>query len=76
VFITDLGLINAVGGGLVGTAIVCVFPTIMFQKAVSMKLRGYQNQQKEVVWAFVLTVIGGIIGIIGAWLAVAGGATS
>ena len=69
-FVTDLGLINAVGGGLVSTAIVFVFPTIMFHSVV--KQLQMTTQRKEVVLTAFLTVVGGIFGVIGAWTAVSG----
>lgn len=71
IFVTDLGLINAVGGGIIATAIVFVFPTMMFHGAIKQKLGG-ENDQKEVVFASCLTFFGVIIGVIGAYLALAG----
>ena len=47
IFIHDLGLINAVGGGLVATAIVFVFPTIMFQSIVTTNKQKQQEQQQQ-----------------------------
>lgn len=35
--VTDLGLINAIGGGTLATAIVFVFPTLMYRQAVKRK---------------------------------------
>jgi len=70
-FVTDLGLINAVGGGIVATAIVFVFPTIMLGAAVKQKLGG-PSSRKEAAFALALTVIGVVLGFIGAYLAVAG----
>ena len=71
IFVTDLGLINAVGGGIIATAIVFVFPTMMFYGAVKQKLGG-ENDKKEMVFALCLTVFGVLFGVIGAYLAVAG----
>jgi amino acid permease len=76
VFVTDLGLINAVGGGLVSTMIVFVFPTLMFRSAVK-KMLGEESATEvhEVALTTGLTVIGVILGVIGAWLAVTGTGT-
>jgi len=71
IFVTDLGLINAVGGGIIATAIVFVFPTMMFYGAVKQKM-GSGNDGKELVFASGLTLFGVIFGVIGAYLAVAG----
>jgi len=71
IFVTDLGLINAVGGGIIATAIVFVFPTMMFGAAVKQKLGG-PSSEKEAAFASALTAIGVVLGIIGAYLAVAG----
>lgn len=35
--VTDLGIVNAVGGGTLATAIVFVFPTLMYRQAVKRK---------------------------------------
>mmetsp|Transcript_27906 Transcript_27906/g.76801 ORF Transcript_27906/g.76801 Transcript_27906/m.76801 type:complete len:567 (+) Transcript_27906:312-2012(+) len=42
-FVTDLGMINAVGGGTIAVAMVAIFPYLMFQKAVAQQ----QQQQQE-----------------------------
>jgi hypothetical protein len=41
--VTDLGLINAVGGGTLATAIVFVFPTLMYRQAV--KRKNFEEEQ-------------------------------
>jgi hypothetical protein len=84
VFVTDLGLINAVGGGLVATAIVFVFPTLMFHKAIQKVAgdaldaagRSFRTESKEVGLAMAMTAVGVVIGIIGAYTAVADGGGS
>lgn len=71
IFISDLGLINAVGGGLVTTPIVFVFPTLMYKAAANMKLDGSSSEHRiEIGFASVLTLIGIFIGVVGAWIAV------
>jgi amino acid permease len=72
VFVTDLGLINAVGGGLVSSAIVFVFPTIMFRSAVK-QLGGSAEALKEDVELKItswIMVIGVIFGVAGAFIAI------
>jgi amino acid permease len=63
-FVTDLGLINTVGGGLIATLIVFVFPALMFW--ASVKSRGIKL---ELVIAILLTIGGVAIGLIGVWTA-------
>jgi amino acid permease len=70
IFISDLGLINAVGGGLVTTPIVFIFPTLMYKAAASLKLGGGLEHRSEIGFASGLTVIGIFIGVVGAWIAV------
>ena len=71
IFVTDLGLINAVGGGLVATAIVFVFPTMMFRAAL-MSIEDKAGKSFELPLASVLTGFGVLIGIIGSYLAITG----
>jgi hypothetical protein len=70
IFVSDLGLINAVGGGLVTTPIVFVFPTIMYKSAASLKLGGDFEHQWEIRFASALTSVGIFIGLVGALIAV------
>jgi sodium-coupled neutral amino acid transporter 11 len=70
IFISDLGLINAIGGGLVTTPIVFVFPTMMYKAAASLKLGGGFEHRWEIGFASGLTLIGIFIGVVGAWIAV------
>jgi len=71
IFVTDLGMINAVGGGLVATAIVFVFPTMMFRAALHLRNEKYANQL-EVSMTSALMSFGMLVGVIGAYLAVTG----
>lgn len=71
IFVTDLGLINAVGGGLVTTPIVFVFPTIMYRGAMKLVTSEESSSQKnEVTLATGLTLLGAVFGIAGAWIAI------
>eukprot|EP00934_Nitzschia_sp_Nitz4_P005942 Nitzschia sp. Nitz4//scaffold16_size188269//49272//50926//NITZ4_001782-RA/size188269-augustus-gene-0.75-mRNA-1//1//CDS//3329538490//5932//frame0 len=64
--VTDLGYVNAVGGGTLATAIVFVFPALMYQAAVeSQSEEPTPEQQREVKMALVLMVVGVIMGLIG-----------
>ncbi|EEC45842.1 predicted protein [Phaeodactylum tricornutum CCAP 1055/1] len=63
VFVTDLGIINAVGGGTFATAIVFVFPALMYRSAVQKM--GPSSNEMEVYFALVLMVFGIGIGAIG-----------
>ena len=65
---TDLGIINAVGGGTLATMIVFVFPVMMYYKAVQIRgERASRGQRREVVFAMSLMVFGIILGTIGVY---------
>lgn len=78
-FVTDLGVINAITGGMLATAIVFVFPALMYRQVVktttiemSHKKEGrWISQETEVRVALVLMVIGVSLGLIGTWEAIA-----
>jgi hypothetical protein len=70
-FVTDLGLINAVGGGLVTTPIVFLFPSIMYRGGMKfLSFDELKRQQNEVTLATGLTVVGTMFGLAGAWIAI------
>mmetsp|Transcript_8925 Transcript_8925/g.24733 ORF Transcript_8925/g.24733 Transcript_8925/m.24733 type:complete len:478 (-) Transcript_8925:1507-2940(-) len=69
-FITDLGLINAIGGGTLATIMVFIIPTIMFRNLVNKE--GLNGQEFEVGLATALMVIGIIMGVIGVYLSIVG----
>ncbi|KAL3925882.1 MAG: hypothetical protein SGILL_000094 [Bacillariaceae sp.] len=60
---TDLGLVASVGGATFGTALVFIYPTIMFIKSQKGKAT------KETAFAKVIAVLGVIMGAIGTVLA-------
>jgi len=61
--LTDLGLVASVGGATFGTALVFIYPTIMFIKSQ----KGKNN--KETTLAKVLAVLGVVMGALGTKLA-------
>jgi len=66
VFVTDLGVINSVGGGTVAVAMVFVFPLLMFQKAIgNLGFAATKGQRLEVKIAAILAFSGCLIGIVG-----------
>ena len=70
--ITDLGFISAVGRGTQATAIVFVFPALMFRHgAVLVKHPQMQPMtialEKEIQFAMRLMVVGAMMGGIGVW---------
>lgn len=66
VFVRDLGFVNAVGGGTLATAIVFVFPALMFQAAIKNQgTRATKSQHMELHFAYVLMVIGILMGAVG-----------
>lgn len=65
-FVTDLGLINAVGGGLVSTAITFCFPAIMYAAATA----SLPGEAVKVIVTSGLAIFGMILGLIGVYIAV------
>lgn len=60
---TDLGVINAVGGGTLATLIAFVFPALMYRAAVAdMPTKG---ETREVRFALGLMIAGVLMGIVG-----------
>jgi amino acid permease len=68
-FITDLGFINAVGGGTLATAVVFVFPAIMYRRAAGADNRHHENHG-EVAFALALAFVGLVMGVFGVWVAI------
>jgi amino acid permease len=70
IFVTDLGMINAIGGGTLATALVFVFLTLMYQEAVNPQFTS--GAEREVWIAMTLSmVIGVILGLVGVWQSIA-----
>ncbi len=66
VFIKDLSVVNAVGGGTLGTLIVFVFPTLMFASAIKDNCAELTLSQKIEVWlVYGLMVLGVVMGFVG-----------
>lgn len=61
--LTDLGLVASVGGATFGTALVFIYPTIMFIKSQGGK------KTKETTLAKIIAVLGIVMGAIGTKLA-------
>lgn len=62
-FVTDLGLINSIGGGTTVTLVVFVFPGLMYRSLCS----GAATERLEVRIVMILMVIGVILGLLGVW---------
>ena len=71
--ITDLGLVNAVGGGTLGTIVVFVFPALMFRAAVEQpesRRTMHDGSICEVNFAIVLMWFGIVMGLVGVYMAI------
>jgi hypothetical protein len=64
IFVTDLGMINAIGGGTLATASVFVSPALMYQQAVKLQ---FSDAEREVWIAMTLMMICVILGLVGVW---------
>jgi amino acid permease len=67
VFVTDLGMINAVGGGTIAIAMCFVFPAMMFWQAVQNLPVPEPRLIMESKVALLLMVIGVSVGLVGVW---------
>jgi amino acid permease len=63
--LTDLGLVASVGGATFGTALVFIYPTVMF-------LKQQKQRTKETIPAATIGVLGVIMGAIGTVLSLQG----
>mmetsp|Transcript_45729 Transcript_45729/g.89359 ORF Transcript_45729/g.89359 Transcript_45729/m.89359 type:complete len:191 (+) Transcript_45729:762-1334(+) len=62
----DLGLVNAVGGGALGTCVVFVYPTMMYRGAIrNMGIEATDSQHREAFAVLILMWIGIVMGSIG-----------
>ena len=66
--LTDLGLVASVGGATFGTALVFVYPTIMFMRL--MKQKGTKTSESKL--AGLIAIMGVIMGAIGTTMALKG----
>jgi amino acid permease len=68
-FVTDLGLINSVGGGTTVTLICFVFPALMFREGIARVRGSYATvgEKWEVCLVLGLMVVGVGLGIVGVW---------
>ena len=63
---TDLGLLNAVGGGALGTAVVFILPALMFRGAIQhLGTEATIQQRREATFAMGLMWIGTAVGVVG-----------
>jgi amino acid permease len=73
VFFDNLGVLNAVGGGTIATAIVFVFPSLFYRKAIHDHYKGTppQSIRLEVMLVMILMWIGIAMGAVGVYMAIA-----
>jgi amino acid permease len=64
-FVTDLGLINSVGGGTTVTLVCFLFPALMFRESVRKFGTGALAERIELWLVMSLMVVGIVIGIVG-----------
>lgn len=62
---TDLGLVNAVGGAALGTAVVFIFPSLMFYAAVKNQKHASFWLRCESYFCLLLMLIGIAMGVVG-----------
>ena len=68
---TDVGMVNAVGGGALGTAVVFIFPSLMFHRVLrELEMSSSQALRKEATFAIVLMWMGIVMGGIGVYVGV------
>ena len=65
-FVTDLGVINSIGGGSVAVLMCFCFPAVMFRKAIQdLGESSLGTQRAEVTLVMFLMVVGCVIGVTG-----------
>ena len=63
-FVTDLGVINSIGGGSVAVLMCFCFPAVMFQKAIQdLGETSLASQRLEVKIVMFLMVVGCVVGV-------------
>mmetsp|Transcript_32331 Transcript_32331/g.65591 ORF Transcript_32331/g.65591 Transcript_32331/m.65591 type:complete len:309 (+) Transcript_32331:826-1752(+) len=79
-FVTDLGLINSIGGGTTVTLVCFVFPAVMFREGMRKHCAAScdggggtmgAKEQIEVWVAMLLMVLGVVVGVVGVWSSIA-----
>lgn len=73
-FVSDLGLINSVGGGTTVTLVCFIFPALMFREGTRHSGGGFegsghgQRRRRREIWiVMILTVFGVMVGLVGVW---------
>lgn len=65
-FVSDLGVINSVGGGTIAVLMCFVFPAMMFQRAIQdLEGTSTKSQRFEVKIVMLLMILGCSMGIVG-----------
>lgn len=62
---SDLGLVNAIGGGTLGCIIVFVFPTLMFATCIEDFEGSMKKKTLEIGLSYTLMAIGVVMGFVG-----------
>ena len=67
VFVTDLGMINAIGGGTIAAAMCFIFPAMTYRKAIRQSTDATPGMLSETKLAVVLMIIACAFGLLGVW---------
>lgn len=71
----NLGMLNAIGGGTIATAVVFIFPTMMYRGALlhnNLSLDGAKpDELREVRLVTILMMFGIVMGLVGVWMGIA-----
>jgi len=74
--LTDLTFVSSISGAVFGTALIFIFPTLMFRAAVrNLGDKATRGQKREATFAQVINVLGCVIGVIGTKMALGGAGT-
>jgi len=63
-FLRNLGLVASVGGAVLGSAVIYIFPALSFIAAAKQE-KGSVNRSQEVSFNYALAAIGALLGVIG-----------
>lgn len=71
--LTDLSFVSSISGAVFGTALIFVFPSLMFRAAIkNLGDNATATEKKESSFAMIVNLVGIVIGIIGTKMALGG----
>jgi hypothetical protein len=74
--LTDLSFVSSISGAVFGTALIFVYPSLMFRAAIkNLGDKATDGEKKESTFAMLVNLVGIAVGIIGTKMALGGAST-